>query len=271
MPQQLQADPVPAPHSFSLPGRVVPNGNPAVKQEPGFMREPPKAEPRIKQEPSTTPHGINVTGRVIENLQNKFGDGASASIQQIRTISDYKQPQGQPPEPGNPMAQSQQYRHAIQARTQQHLQQMQVQQQQEQAHPHQNTLGHDQADGAADMSYEGLLMRGNRELGRFEVDRLLHSRIAAAGREMEGGGFMVPLKCAPKGTTKTKRAPYPRVSSTAAPHTQLDGAMDDDDDDAINSDLDDSDDIQDSEEEDDEGGNVMLCVYDKVQRVKNKW
>ena len=47
---------------------------------------------------------------------------------------------------------------------------------------------------------------------------------------------------------------------------------DDDDEDAINSDLDDPDDAA-IEEEEDEGrpNQIMLCTYDKVQRVKNKW
>ena len=55
---------------------------------------------------------------------------------------------------------------------------------------------------------------------------------------------------------------------------QSDGAADEgEDDDAINSDLDDPEDELNSadEEEDDEGGMIMLCLYDKVQRVKNKW
>lgn len=52
---------------------------------------------------------------------------------------------------------------------------------------------------------------------------------------------------------------------------QSDGADDQSDD--INSDLDDPDDDPNSgdEEEDDDGGMIMLCLYDRVQRVKNKW
>ncbi len=47
---------------------------------------------------------------------------------------------------------------------------------------------------------------------------------------------------------------------------------DDEDEDAINSDLDDPDDNV-IEEEQDEGrpNQIMLCTYDKVARVKNKW
>ena len=58
----------------------------------------------------------------------------------------------------------------------------------------------------------------------------------------------------------------------------MDGGDDDDvkneelDEDAINSDLDDPDEGLNDEEDEDEGmGHIMLCMYDKVQRVKNKW
>lgn len=59
---------------------------------------------------------------------------------------------------------------------------------------------------------------------------------------------------------------------------QADGNDDDDDDDIfndsddINSDLDDGLESEKSDEEDgDQEGQIMLCLYDKVQRVKNKW
>jgi transcription initiation factor TFIIA large subunit len=105
------------------------------------------------------------------------------------------------------------------------------------------------------------------ELGRVDIDRLIHTRIAENAKAMEGGGLMLPLKEA----TRHKTGGQSR-SRQAGPG--FDG-MDDDDDideDAINSDLDDSDDDRDDDEVDDEGlGHIMLCMYDKVQRVKNKW
>jgi len=48
-------------------------------------------------------------------------------------------------------------------------------------------------------------------------------------------------------------------------------ADDEEDEDAINSDLDDPDELNGANEGDDDVANVMLCTYDKVQRVKNKW
>lgn len=62
---------------------------------------------------------------------------------------------------------------------------------------------------------------------------------------------------------------------------QADGALDEEDDDDegifndsddINSDLDDDLESEKSDEDDgDQEGQIMLCLYDKVQRIKNKW
>ncbi len=88
---------------------------------------------------------------------------------------------------------------------------------------------------------------------------------------MEGGGLMLPLKEATKGRGRPGK---PRSADGPA---QFDGLDDDikseeDDEDAINSDLDDPDEGRDEDEDDDESmGHMMLCMYDKVQRVKNKW
>ncbi|KAK4892682.1 hypothetical protein LTR28_002286, partial [Elasticomyces elasticus] len=47
---------------------------------------------------------------------------------------------------------------------------------------------------------------------------------------------------------------------------------DEDDEDAINSDLDDPEEAEaEVEDDEDEAHETMLCTYDKVQRVKNKW
>ncbi|KAF5130668.1 Transcription initiation factor IIA large subunit [Metarhizium anisopliae] len=97
---------------------------------------------------------------------------------------------------------------------------------------------------------------------------MLHSQIAARAKSMEGGGLMLPLKEATKHTATS-------VSRKRRGIVGYDGGDDDDDiddEDAINSDLDDPEDEHDDDEVDDEGlGHIMLCMYDKVQRVKNKW
>lgn len=68
------------------------------------------------------------------------------------------------------------------------------------------------------------------------------------------------------------------VTSQAGPSKQSsiqraqgDANGDEDDEDAINSDLDDPDELDDNAADGDDVANVMLCTYDKVQRVKNKW
>lgn len=52
---------------------------------------------------------------------------------------------------------------------------------------------------------------------------------------------------------------------------QLDGDSEEDDEDAINSDLDDPEEEELDNEDEDEVPQIMLCMYDKVQRTKNKW
>ena len=113
----------------------------------------------------------------------------------------------------------------------------------------------------------------------------IRQQVVEMSREMEGGGLMLPLSEHSKRPLSKK----PR-SSRAPPNAiaQLDGLDDSDDDDdksgikdedldvddedAINSDLDDPDDnVIDETEEEGNQGEVMLCTYDKVQRVKNKW
>ncbi|KAK2683586.1 Transcription factor IIA, alpha/beta subunit [Fusarium oxysporum f. sp. vasinfectum] len=74
--------------------------------------------------------------------------------------------------------------------------------QQQQQHPAngQPHIQNGQTDGAGDLEeFEGVLMQraadGNlHELGRVEIDRMLHEQILAKAKSMEGGGLMLPLK-----------------------------------------------------------------------------
>ncbi|KAH7318992.1 transcription factor TFIIA-like protein [Rhexocercosporidium sp. MPI-PUGE-AT-0058] len=145
----------------------------------------------------------------------------------------------------------------------------------------QNGVGGAQTDGAGDEveSFDvikSVNSAGEEVMGRIEIDGLIRSKIESMGTSMEGGGLMLPLKQA---STVSKRQ---RKVKKSAAMEQTDGPDDDDDkdgvkdeeldEDAINSDLDDPDDGLNDEEDDDESmGHIMLCMYDKVQRVKNKW
>ena len=101
-------------------------------------------------------------------------------------------------------------------------------------------------------------------------------------------GLMVPLNELPKGKKRKaaiRSRGQPSSASAAGPShmsqiPQLDGelSLEEDeekkekDEDAINSDLDDpDDDLDNGDDENDETMDYMLCTYDKVQRVKNKW
>ena len=101
-------------------------------------------------------------------------------------------------------------------------------------------------------------------------------------------GLMLPLdeQMSRKRQKRKHRAPASTTntaSSSARTIPQLDGDFDEDEakpdikdedeENAINSDLDDSDDDAQGPmgEDDDDFGDQILCTYDKVQRVKNKW
>ena len=167
-----------------------------------------------------------------------------------------------------------QYKHAMAMHAQQRLQ-------------GQNSINGAQTDGAGDDT-EGpvaILKRfdtdGEQELGRLELDGLIRDKIAAMGQAMEGGGLMLPLRevsAARKRQRLVKKPASGLVSQHDGPgfdddEDNKDNVKDEEfDEDAINSDLDDPDEGLNDEEDDDEGmGHIMLCMYDKVQRVKNKW
>ena len=135
-----------------------------------------------------------------------------------------------------------------------------------------------------------------------EVDMTLRERLEHVSQAMEGGGLMMPLSERDE-HPRAKKQKFTESSTTQASYlglvaaqmvettkrpkiAQFDGPHDSEDDDkvgikadpdlededAINSDLDDSDDnVVDETEDDAAVGQMMLCTYDKVQRVKNKW
>ncbi|OAQ66954.1 transcription factor IIA, alpha/beta subunit [Pochonia chlamydosporia 170] len=233
------------PTAGSTPGAIGQNG---IKTEPGYVKQ----EPGIKQEPGaggSMPALPNynsldnktsvAASRAAQQLQAQYGIRAAGSINAIQ--GQQQQQQGQQPAAGS------------------------------------STLSNGQTDGPGDdeEDYEGILMQRNaegtlNELGRVEIDRMLHSQMAARAKAMEGGGLMLPLKEATQHTVTS------RSSRKGKGVAGYDGGDDDDDEiddeDAINSDLDDPEDENDDDEVDDEGlGHIMLCMYDKVQRVKNKW
>lgn len=243
-------------------------GNVPIKQEtPGHIAMPPPKSFNGMEGNSVA------ANRAAQLVQQQYGDRVPAStIDAIRhgnpTPGPQQPQQGQPQGQQDPQAL---YRQQMMAA---------AQQQQQQGANGQSNLHNAQTDGGFDTDsdedededdFEAVLMRktnGNlEELGRVDIDRLIHDRIASQAKAMEGGGLMVPLKEATR--HKTARNPNRKGKGVA----QNDGGDDEEyDEDAINSDLDDPEEGGSDDEVDDEGlGHIMLCMYDKVQRVKNKW
>lgn len=249
--------------------------------------------------------------RAALHLNQKFGAGANAQINQLQAQVAMNPPPGghRGPPPNHPLGHRMTEQERTQAvdfqrRQAQAYQNMQHAQQR----PVANNA---QTDGANDwdayVAERRLAAAQDPEQSR-EADMTIRQHVEQLGRSMEGGGLMMPLSeqsQVPKGKRRKAVNPSGGPSSThtslvAAPSSnpqhlpklppQLDGADEDnedeeskanikdelfdedDDEDAINSDLDDPDDNA-IEEEQDEGrpNQIMLCTYDKVQRVKNKW
>jgi transcription initiation factor TFIIA large subunit len=175
---------------------------------------------------------------------------------------------------GQPLSEAQ-YRQAMAAQAAQAQHRLQVQ----------NGVTGAQNDGAGDEMEESATVikrmnaNGEEVMGRIEIDNLMRAKIAAMGQSMEGGGLMLPLHQA---TNSQKRQRKVKKSSSGPGQQDGPGSDDDEnkelvkdeelDEDAINSDLDDPEDGLNDDDDDDEGmGHIMLCMYDKVQRVKNKW
>ncbi|KAI0452695.1 transcription factor IIA, alpha/beta subunit [Xylaria acuta] len=283
----------PAPQAVPMSMPVgQPTGDARIKTEPAVKIEPGLEGNQMPQPISQGDMNNIAQQRVIAQLQNQYGDRAAASINKLREQpgGGVAQPQNQQrmPNPSMPQAYPGQYQNNPQQQYRPNTihnpaaqqQQQQQQQQQRAAMANGQRPPHSQVDGASeDDDHVGVLLHQARngettEVGRVEIDRMLHAQIAARAKAMEGGGLMLPLKR----TNKGKAASYHKSGINAGP-SQFDGPDDDlkdeddadSDEDAINSDLDDPDDNVEDNEDDEEGGQIMLCMYDKVQRVKNKW
>lgn len=149
----------------------------------------------------------------------------------------------------------------------------------------QPSVGNAQTDGAgdalSDWKVEVARRRAAAKGQNGEGDRILRGHLKQRMNQLEGGGLLIPLeeRQAPsRNFTSQLGLASPTEASTAEmPRAQFDGpggddTKEEDDEDAINSDLDDPDDLDGEDNEgEDSVGQVMLCTYDKVQRVKNKW
>ncbi len=209
--------------------------------------------------------------RAANLLQQQYGSSASASIGALQQQAGLSFP-GQQKAPGLQLPQPKQ------------------ESQQEPRSP----LVNAQTDGAAPSDDDDDddvkdFIKNNLSLvdsGPLAYDRMLRSQIEQVSRQMDSGLLIPPdekwgRKANKRKASKVKNAASSsRQNRSSAPGelgtiSQMDGEIDYDeerDEDAINSDLDDSEDeLAKGDDDDDEFGETMLCLYDKVQRVKNKW
>lgn len=236
MPQQM-------PPASSAPPNHQYGSGVRVKQEPGTGYE--NNVPGYNMNGYNIPNGSVAQQRATALLQQNFGAQAQASI-----ASAYPQ-QNNVALPG--------------------------QQQQQQ----QSSVYAAQTDGSGDAedqwrSYVAA-RRADAEGTRLHADATLRAQFEQKMDVVESG-LLQPIDELPSSTGKKRRALGASGSLGGFTIPQLDGELgaddekEENDDEAINSDLDDSDEEQ-IQEGDDDGpqGDTMICTYDKVQRVKNKW
>ncbi|KAH3911278.1 hypothetical protein HBH56_132620 [Parastagonospora nodorum] len=273
--------------------------NVPIKAEGGGYQQPLSNYPQ-----GQTANGGGYTGGYDQNLAQQRA--ASLVQQRVMQQNGMQQPvmnfpnvgqqqqmphmpmQGQQVQQGQRMMapQQQQQQQQQQRMPQQIPQQQQHQQhQQQQRPPQQGQVYQSQVDGSGDAMADWNALKAARaaalqdEAGRLAADQFMRARIDAMAMRQDSG-LMVPLDSMPKGkkrraAVRVLQAEDAEASPSAPGPARFDGDDDvkeEDPDDAINSDLDDpEDELNDGDNSDDEMVDYMLCTYDKVQRVKNKW
>ena len=264
------------PHSYTTAAQTagVPAasalGDGRVKTESPSMALPPISA-------SLPPSSASIVAqqRAADALRQRYGAAAAHQVHQLQAQS-----QAALALPGQQRFQGNQYPTA----------QNQAQQSQNPAQSPHNPLGHAQTDGAgdslADWKAEVERRREDAKKHGAESNRRLREYVTSQALLMEGGGLLAPLeeryphgKATKQPTVRFDDLNSPTAASASTPRRPAaydgvddDGLRKDEDEDAINSDLDDPEDlIDDDPENEDSVGQVMLCTYDKVQRVKSKW
>lgn len=255
-----------------------------MKYEPGVGSYPPVS--------NYGPPGMNPLAqqRASQLLQQQFGAQANASLQ---AAGLHQQPP-RAPLPGGQRPPHMQMPGQGQPRPP--IPPYQAQQQ--------SSVGTAQTDGSGDdagtqWSEHLTFTQAAGEEGGVWIDGMLRAHLEESIARTDSG-LMVPLSEQPHLKNKKRKvlrhylaglsiAEAPTATTTTAPAvSQFDGGDDDEEDDkeevkakvradededAINSDLDDDEEEDQGEENDGEGpvGETILCTFDKVQRVKNKW
>ncbi|KAL9594013.1 MAG: hypothetical protein Q9219_007268, partial [cf. Caloplaca sp. 3 TL-2023] len=288
---QPMPNPATVPSNVPRPQQSAPIGSPALSSTSNGS-----SSVTIKQEPSygnpTSLNGIQpaygssiAQQRAAQHLQQKFPN-AHLQINQLQAQAAMSNPGQQQRPPQNiqlpPMSEAERraYHERQRAQLQQQMQHVQQRPQVSDA----------QTDGAGEW-HDLLADRRTALLANpddvVSADLTIRQQLEESSLLMEGGGLMLPLSEQPIRMPGKKRntsgrpttapqfdGPGDSEEDTRAVKAEegVDDGDDVDDEDAINSDLDDSDDdVVEEVGEDSNRGQMMLCTYDKVQRVKAKW
>ncbi|CAK4032524.1 transcription initiation factor IIA large subunit-like [Lecanosticta acicola] len=284
------------------------NGASRIKQEPGTEQQ---YHGLPTSYPSNPGGGLARAQQLVQEQYGSAGAASINAMQQRGGLAlpgqqqkspGIQLPGGSPQQSGQPNFQQQQAA-AMAQRQQQQLAQQQAnprikvendspQMQQGQFQQQRPQTNYSQTDGADEGMDEWRAMLAERRALHAQqgehADRMMRDQVMQLAEGLQSG-LMVPLSEQPSKKIKKRRAAAARstqttASSSSAPSIpQLDGdadeedekpdLKDEDDENAINSDLDDSDDDGAGAmgDDDDDMGDSILCTYDKVQRVKNKW
>jgi transcription initiation factor TFIIA large subunit len=230
-------------------------------------------------------HKMTAQQRAVMNLHHSYPQAAQ-QISQLQQQANQQRPQGGPSVPYQKMEEQKPSLSSLPSFSPTTLQAPNP--------PVSSAQTDGSGDSLAEWKAEVVRRRELAARNPGEGDRLLREHFLEAQQRLEGGGLMLPLaqRRMPLNGTKRKiqnakacEVPVLDTDSTQATATshspslvraQGDAAGDDDadgeiDEDAINSDLDDSDQQEDDENNEENTDQIMLCTYDKVQRVKNKW
>ncbi|GIJ83556.1 hypothetical protein Asppvi_002379 [Aspergillus pseudoviridinutans] len=288
-PPQTQQQHVPPQQHLpqSLPGTVPPMQAPApahmgqqshIKTEPGLNGQSGMPHmSNMMSAPSSNPQSARE--RAANMLHQRYGAAAANSVSQLQAQSHASMGMPGQQRPQYPAQTPNGQTPAIK---------------QEPSYPSapQPNMTNSQTDGAggdalSDWKAEVARRREAAERQNGEGDRLLRDHLRQRMLQFEGGGLLMPLDERQSSSSTSRREPHltdahaaveiTSIANSAKSQAQFDGPggdddRDEDDEDAINSDLDDPDDlVAEDHDAEDSVGQVMLCTYDKVQRVKNKW
>ncbi|ETI19764.1 hypothetical protein G647_08777 [Cladophialophora carrionii CBS 160.54] len=267
----VSTPPMPQPSASSVVIKNEPNAAPSYSTQ----QAPPQAQQY--QAPSFQQgQPLTARDRAAMNLHQQYGPRAGVQIAQLQSG-------GQPRVPMPPAAPTSSYIKQEESSTgfdgvQDYSPSLQLQP---------RAVDASQTDGSGDArdpwSTEFAQRKALAAAHSIEGDNLMRAHFQARQQSLEGGGLLTPLdeRLIPdKSTTRKVNAlgsaggDASKAVTPSLARSQGDATGDDDDEedeDAINSDLDDPDDLAAAEENGENTDQVMLCTYDKVQRVKNKW